>query len=396
MKKILFDFLTFQDRILNGGYLYARTVLLGLLEKGCEVLGICEKEELLNDDIKKIVKENKIKVFLGIDDIEKIVKEEKIDAFFIGIAQRYKNIDVSKVSCKIYIVCHDVWDICLLNAGLSNMPEVDNAMMKLDGKGKRKLRLVKNVFKRIISKKRLLDVELKSSILIKEQGYQLLNELFKKDNVEVLTVSEYSKSAIEYYFDQVKNEVKVFACPKITRMKGEVSQTIKDQVANKKYFLLLSVNRYNKNVSVFLRQFDKFNKENGGEFSAILLGTGYKNQDEKIIGIPRVSDSEMGYLMDNAYALIYPSLVEGFGLPPVEAMEFGTPVIASFNTSIPEVCGDGALYFNPVYPEDLYSKCKYLVSNYDERVKKAKTHYIKITQKMQNDLERLLIYLSEK
>ena len=396
MKKILFDFLTFQDRILNGGYLYARTVLLGLIKKGASIVGVCENQDALNEDIKKIIEENNIKVLLGLDDLEKIVEEEKIDAFFISIAQRYKDIDVSNLKCKIYIVCHDVWDLCLAGAGIGNLPDVDSAMMKLDGKGKRKLRLIKNSIKRILNKKRIVDAEIPSSVLIKEYNYGLLNQLFKKDNVQVITVSEYSKGAIEYYFEDVKNPIKVFACPKIERLTEKESESIKQKVDGKKYFLLLSVNRYNKNVSVFLKQFNKFNQSQEGTFSAILLGTSYQDTSENIIGIPRVNDSEMAYLMNNAYALIYPSLVEGFGLPPVEAMEFGTPVIASFNTSIPEVCGDGALYFNPVYPEDLYAKCKFLVENYQERVDKAKAQYKIITLKMQEDLQRLLDYILEK
>ena len=51
--------------------------------------------------------------------------------------------------------------------------------------------------------------------------------------------------------------------------------------------------------------------------------------------------------------LVYPSLYEGFGLPPLEAMACGTPVIASNITSIPEVCYDSALLINPYNIDDL-------------------------------------------
>ncbi len=74
----------------------------------------------------------------------------------------------------------------------------------------------------------------------------------------------------------------------------------------------------------------------GGE---ILLVTG---QD-----IPRVDDDEMPLLYSAASALLYPSLYEGFGLPVIEAMACGTPVITSNVSSLPEVGGDAAFYITP-------------------------------------------------
>jgi len=58
-------------------------------------------------------------------------------------------------------------------------------------------------------------------------------------------------------------------------------------------------------------------------------------------------DSELVALLRNALALVYPSRYEGFGLPPLEAMHAGCPVVTTSRTSIPEVCGDAALYIDP-------------------------------------------------
>ena len=60
-----------------------------------------------------------------------------------------------------------------------------------------------------------------------------------------------------------------------------------------------------------------------------------------------VSDEELAALYSNALVFLFPSLYEGFGLPPLEAMACGAPVIASNRTSVPEVCGNAALYFDP-------------------------------------------------
>jgi glycosyltransferase involved in cell wall biosynthesis len=61
-----------------------------------------------------------------------------------------------------------------------------------------------------------------------------------------------------------------------------------------------------------------------------------------------VSDEELKTLLSSAMALVYPSRFEGFGLPPLEAMAAGCPVITTHGTSIPEICGDAVCYIDPL------------------------------------------------
>ncbi|PHY22899.1 hypothetical protein CSW59_00490 [Caulobacter sp. BP25] len=63
--------------------------------------------------------------------------------------------------------------------------------------------------------------------------------------------------------------------------------------------------------------------------------------------IGRVSDEELRSLYTNAIAFVFPSLTEGFGLPPLEAMLCDCPAIVSSAAAIPEVCGEAALYVDP-------------------------------------------------
>jgi glycosyltransferase involved in cell wall biosynthesis len=69
-----------------------------------------------------------------------------------------------------------------------------------------------------------------------------------------------------------------------------------------------------------------------------------------------VPDHELGELYRDATGYVFPSLYEGFGLPPLEAMRFGIPVIAAKRGSLPEILGDAALYFDPDDPDDLAEK----------------------------------------
>jgi glycosyltransferase involved in cell wall biosynthesis len=66
-----------------------------------------------------------------------------------------------------------------------------------------------------------------------------------------------------------------------------------------------------------------------------------------------VPQERMAGLMASAWALVYPSLWEGFGIPVLEAMQSGVPVICSGNSSLPEVASDAGLYFDPLQPEDM-------------------------------------------
>jgi glycosyltransferase involved in cell wall biosynthesis len=66
-----------------------------------------------------------------------------------------------------------------------------------------------------------------------------------------------------------------------------------------------------------------------------------------------VSDAELAWLFQNCFAFIYPSLFEGFGMPVLEALGFGSPVLCSQTSSLPEVAGDAAIYFDPMEPESI-------------------------------------------
>jgi glycosyltransferase involved in cell wall biosynthesis len=72
--------------------------------------------------------------------------------------------------------------------------------------------------------------------------------------------------------------------------------------------------------------------------------------EKRVMLLPRVDEARLGKLYRNAALFVYPSLYEGFGLPPLEAMSAGCPVLVSQSSSLPEVCGDAAHYFDPAIP----------------------------------------------
>jgi len=75
----------------------------------------------------------------------------------------------------------------------------------------------------------------------------------------------------------------------------------------------------------------------------------------------RVDDRELRTLYEHAVCFVFPSLYEGFGLPPLEAMACGCPVIVSHAASLPEVCGDAALYCDPTDAADIAAKIRRVI-----------------------------------
>ena len=84
---------------------------------------------------------------------------------------------------------------------------------------------------------------------------------------------------------------------------------------------------------------------------------------QDVIFLNYVPDDELFELYSNADAFVYPALYEGFGIPPIEAMSCGTPVLTSNITSLPEVCGNAAAYCDPYNVDDIAEKLSRLLTD---------------------------------
>jgi len=113
------------------------------------------------------------------------------------------------------------------------------------------------------------------------------------------------------------------------------------------------------------------------EMALCVVGAPFNETEEKLIAELKLTDrvEHYGYASDRhlaklyrcSVAFVYPSLYEGFGIPPLEAMSCGTPVVASNCSSIPEVVGDAGLLFNPKATEELADILLFLLDNPTER-----------------------------
>lgn len=176
----------------------------------------------------------------------------------------------------------------------------------------------------------------------------------------ILTVSNFTKQDIQQYFgyDPKKITVTYEAVDAFPKPVSNDAELMKGAGITGRYLLYVGNAYPHKN----LEQLVPFLKALPPKFSDLTLVVvckpdyfldRFRNQiktaglSAKVVFPGYVSDATLGALYRQAQAYIFPSLYEGFGLPPLEAMSQGTPVMSSDASCLPEVLGNAALYFNP-------------------------------------------------
>ncbi|MCX2574031.1 glycosyltransferase family 4 protein [Pedobacter sandarakinus] len=153
----------------------------------------------------------------------------------------------------------------------------------------------------------------------------------------------------------------------------------------KPYFLLLSTLELRKNLKSSIGAFAKLiEQENLKELQLVLVGSEgrkigelfkslnvSKSLRKRIIATGFVEDEDLSAIYSGALAFIYPSIYEGFGLPPLEAMQCGIPVITSNNSSLPEVVGQAGLLVNAEDEDAIAEHMLKLYHNADLRTELA-------------------------
>lgn len=198
--------------------------------------------------------------------------------------------------------------------------------------------------------------------------YKMLFGFFKNRTKSILTVSNFSKSELITHCKYNPHSVKVITEGKehILDIKKEEKILDKYGLKDEEFVLAVSSMNPNKNFKSILEAISILKDTKikiviaGGTNPKVFKNTISLHEDDnqKVNYIGYVTDSELKALYEAASCFIYPSLYEGFGLPPLEAMACGCPVIVSNAASLPEIFGDSALYCNPNKPEDISNKMK--------------------------------------
>jgi glycosyltransferase involved in cell wall biosynthesis len=180
----------------------------------------------------------------------------------------------------------------------------------------------------------------------------------------VFAVSEYTKNEILAEFPFLKQNPPVVTTPACATTFRSLTTTAVASPVPAPYLLYVGNAYPHKNLDRLVEAFATFHKHRP-EFHLAIVGGGdafhrrlqesarAKGYDHGVAFLGTVTDGELGALYDHATAYVFPSLYEGFGLPPLEAMCRGIPVASSDATCLPEILGDAARYFDPMSVPDM-------------------------------------------
>jgi glycosyltransferase involved in cell wall biosynthesis len=195
----------------------------------------------------------------------------------------------------------------------------------------------------------------------------LIPKNIKRAN-QIITISEASKQEILNVFPYAKGKITVI------HLGVDKKYRILKNIKKEKQILFVGSINERKNLKGVIKSFNLLPLSL--EYKLVIVGDFFNNffisselenildkakKNKKIIFKNRLTDTELIYEYNISSCFIFPSFYEGFGLPPLEAMACGTPVITSSVSSMPEVCKDAALYVNPYDINDMSKKLQILL-----------------------------------
>lgn len=386
----LFDLTPIQPRNkeFHGSGVYGEAIFFALLERTKEFMGVYDSKLYINPKIL----ESGIKLYdtNQISPVE-LVKKENVDVFYTPVHLIHTSDEWSlDILVRRYVITlHDISILAMPNDSLNLQLYYDYYYTNFIGKIKNRTKFIINFFtEKYFFKKQKEKIKIET------------DKLMNMKNADYITVSEHSKySIISSYPYLAKKEISVFYSP----LKDELIELPHSKFERMRYFLLTSSARWSKNNLRAVWAFDElFSERLDLDFKVIL--TGVKNEKiftnkmknkSKFIFLGYVERAELLSLHKNAYAFIYPSLNEGFGYPPLESMRYGVPVAASGTSSIPEICQNAAIYFDPYNVSEIKNRILQLLNGdiHAEYSARAIERYRVVSEKQKWDLEKIVSFI---
>ncbi len=203
---------------------------------------------------------------------------------------------------------------------------------------------------------------------------------------KVIAISESTKKDIVNVFniDETKIEV-VYLASSLDENLSNVSLEFKENLPET-YLLFVGFRERHKNFMFFIQMFS-FLKIKEIDLHVICTGFPFSDSERFLfnkLGIQNkvhfiyANDQELAFLYKHALAFVFPSMYEGFGLPVLEAFSCGCPVIVSNSTSLSEIGGDAAVYFEPKDPKSMLDALKSVINSASLRDEKVTKGYIQL------------------
>ncbi len=256
----------------------------------------------------------------------------------------------------------------------------------------------------------------KMSSIIYRIAYRLTIKSIVKKSKKIIAVSHNTASDLESILSVKASKIKVIYegvnenFYPIDNL-AELTPTLKKYQIDQDFLLYTGVWRNHKNLQglidgffIIQNNFPNIKLIITGKTDNIYASEIFKqveklNLKEKIIFTGLVSELELVHLINAAAVYVFPSFYEGFGLPALEAMQCGTPVAVSNTSSLPEICQDNVMYFNPYQPKELAKAVEKLLTNTElyQKLSLAGLNYVKMFSwsKMATETHKLYLDISK-
>jgi glycosyltransferase involved in cell wall biosynthesis len=213
------------------------------------------------------------------------------------------------------------------------------------------------------------------AFIIKRLAYNFTIKNAIQKAEKIIAVSEFTKQDIIKYFKLSRDKAKAISVIYEGVSASSMGQSGAESLPDK-FFLYVGVAYPHKNLEFLVDSFAEFIKVYPNYY-LVLVGSrnyfynqlenyiklNYAEIQAKIIYKGFVPDSELGAYFAKAQAFVFPSLYEGFGLPPLEAMHLGTAVLSSRSSCLPEILQGAAFFFDPENKQDLVNKLEIIIKN---------------------------------
>jgi glycosyltransferase involved in cell wall biosynthesis len=220
---------------------------------------------------------------------------------------------------------------------------------------------------------------------LKMLGYRFLFWHSNKKSKAIITITNYVKDELAKKYPFTKGKTTTTYCAAEPVLAAEAAKPNIENLEN--FILYVGAAFPHKNLEKLIESFELL-QTSQPELKLVLAGKKeyYYEQLEKVVAKSParekivftgfVSDAELKWLYQNALVYVFPSLSEGFGLPGLEAMVHGCPVVSSNATCLPEVYGDAAVYFDPNSAQDMADKITSVLSDESLRKELVEKGYI--------------------
>ncbi|KVL50087.1 glycosyltransferase family 4 protein [Burkholderia territorii] len=206
--------------------------------------------------------------------------------------------------------------------------------------------------------------------------YRIMFWILARTSVCVLTNSRFSRDRLAHHCGVSAEKISVvpLGADHLDALEPDTSVLDKHALTPERFVLAVSSMNPTKNFGRLIAAFRQINDP-----SVDLVIVGMRNaavfgkQDDLSAAEPNIkyvgyiSDEQLKALYQNAACFLYPSIYEGFGIPPLEAMRYGCPAVVGKSAALPEVCADAALYCDPYSQDDIAEKLRSLLDSAELR-----------------------------